>query len=79
MDSTEHSSVSPIMFGTKNVLIYFILRTMQKKDVISMDRKQIHELVNHSLNELHTRADEAGTAGPHFPACMAGFLTVLRV
>lgn len=44
-----------------------------------MDRKQIHELVNHSLNELQMRADEAGTADPHFPACMAGFLTVLCV
>lgn len=52
---------------------------MQKKDGISMDRKQIHELVNHSLNELQTRADKAGRADPHFPSCMAGFLTVLCV
>lgn len=49
-----------------------------------MDRKQIHELVNHSLNELQMGGDEAGTADPsawlqsaHFPTCMAGFLTVL--
>lgn len=69
---------------TKTVLIYFILRTTQKKDVIGMDRKQIHELVNHSLNELQMGGDEAGTADPsawlqsaHFPTCIAGFLTVL--
>lgn len=49
-----------------------------------MDRKQTHELVNHSLNELQMGGDEAGTADPsawlqstHFPICMAGFLTVL--